>query len=97
MRKINLAHGKYAIVDDEWYGHLSQLKWIAVLDRKRGGWYARTNRNGETIDMDSWIAAAPKGRLVNHKNGNSLDNRRVNLRLAPQSRKERNFRKQKRH
>ena len=88
MKKIPLTQGKFALIDDEDFEHLSQWKWSALLRRDSHGdcWYAiRFAKVNEVADskgilMHRVIAKAIKGTLVDHKNGNGLDNRRRNLR-----------------
>src|SRR5271165_1079669 len=42
-RTIQLTRGKFAIVDEEDYGILSQFKWNAQLDKRSGRLYAARN------------------------------------------------------
>lgn len=84
MRLIPLTQGKFAIVDDEDYEYLSQFKWYAGKSRKtyyaqRGAWI-----DGElkTVKMHHVIMGKKPGFVVDHINGNGLDNRRENLRLV---------------
>ena len=88
-KKIPLTQGKFAIVDDKDYKKVSQYKWQYCLvgkNRDRGcvmwrGWQKERKRK-QTIIMSRLIMDAPKGRVVDHKNGNTLDNRRGNLRIC---------------
>ena len=86
FRKIPLTQGKFAIVDPDDYYWLSKHKWSA--SRVYNKFYAvRTGqsekgRRGKTIRMHREIVNIP-GRLeCDHINGNSLDNRKANLRPA---------------
>jgi hypothetical protein len=84
---IPLTHGKAAFVSEEDYQTLSQHRWIArksTTDRK---WYAVRiiRENGRQVGvryMHREIMKAPRGILVDHINGDGLDNRRDNLRFA---------------
>lgn len=86
FRRIPLTRGKYAIVDAEDYPRLMKYKWYA--NKIGSNWYAvRSQRiHGSkrqiTIFMHRLILNAPDDMLVDHKNGNGLDNRKANLRLA---------------
>lgn len=88
---IPLSKGMVAIVDDEDYEFLSTMKWH-VLQPTTGCFYAETYREGRKITMHSLLLAAPKGREVDHKNADGLDNRRGNLRLATRQQNCRNMR-----
>lgn len=83
-KEIHLTKGKIAIVSDEDYEVLSRLKWKA---RWHGNsWYAyrKERRNGHKhdISMHRKILNAPPGVLVDHKDGDGLNNQRDNLRIC---------------
>jgi len=83
-KEILLTKGKVAIVDDADYEYLSRWKWQVS---KQG--YARRTyyNNGKRtkLFMHLAILQPPPGFIIDHINGNSLDNRRENLRLATPS------------
>ena len=88
MIEIPLTQGKVALVDDEDGGTVSPHRWYA----KREGrvWYAYRNvpsittKSGyTTLAMHRYLTDY---RMVDHKNGNGLDNRRSNLRPADRKR-----------
>lgn len=83
-KEITLTRGKVAIVDADLFESLGRFNWRA---EKRGPrWYAaRTEqRDGyrTTVYMHAQIMGTPKGMETDHENGNGLDNRRSNLRIA---------------
>lgn len=85
MKEIPLTRGKVALVDDEDFEDLIKFKWCWCPNRK--GYAIRRLRLSEgrgrgTVAMARQILKAPKGLMVDHINGNTLDNRRSNLRLA---------------
>jgi hypothetical protein len=86
FRRIDLGDGEWTIVDADVYYRLGRFKWSAAGDD--GKMYAaRILRKTEcgrikTIYLHREIMNFPKRLLVDHKNCNSLDNRRDNLRLA---------------
>jgi hypothetical protein len=91
MKRIRLTQGKTAIVDDCVYGSLKLHKWFAYFHH--GNWYAARNifdkglkDSGKSgiimIRMHRLILGFKTGdrRIGDHINGNTLDNRRCNLR-----------------
>ena len=79
-REIPLTRGKVAIVDDADFERLSQSQWYAHSIGYT--FYARTTTprpERRTVLMHRELLGA-KG--VDHINGDGLDNRRCNLRLA---------------
>lgn len=82
MKEIRLTRGKVAIIDDEDFELVSQYKWCA-LDNHGFGFYAVSRTKDQVaVYMHRLIMGEPVGVLIDHKNRNSLDNTRKNLRLA---------------
>jgi hypothetical protein len=85
-KRISLTRGKFAIVDDEDYEWLSQWKWCYTKTRGTSTGYAMRSitRNGKSkaILMHRFILSAPSHLQVDHADGNGLNNRRSNIRLA---------------
>jgi hypothetical protein len=67
------------IVDSGDYNYLSKYNWSV-----HGG-YAQSKIDGRTVYMARFIMDCPKGLTVDHKNHNTLDNRRSNLRVCSYS------------
>ncbi len=82
VRYISLTKGKHAIVDAADYPALARYKWYAQGPKKNGAFYAYRGHRGRTISMHRQIMKPPKGMVVDHINGNGLDNRRCNLRIC---------------
>jgi frataxin-like iron-binding protein CyaY len=89
--KIPLTKGKYALVDKENFDELNEDNWCtsnernnfyAVRKAKKGenGWI--DGNNSKSIRMQRQILHAPDGMHVDHINGNTLDNRKSNLRIV---------------
>jgi len=84
IRLIPLTQGKFAIVHAEDYEWLSQYKWCA-LKTHDNKFYAVRRKNNKTIIMHRQIMNAPAGLVVDHIDGNGLNNRRTNLRICTQA------------
>lgn len=85
MPLVKLTQGFSAIVDDEDLAIVSKIKWQAQI--KGDHVIAKAHRAGASVNapkilMHRLILGAKSGEMVDHINGNSLDNRRSNLRLA---------------
>lgn len=81
-KRIPLTQGKFAIVDDADYEWLNQWKWHFA---RQTGYAARKDWSGgkpKYLLMHRVILNAPKHLQVDHINGDGLDNRRCNIRLA---------------
>ncbi|KKK63726.1 hypothetical protein LCGC14_2991400 [marine sediment metagenome] len=92
---IPLTQGKYTIVDEKNYDMLSKHTWYAKCEC--GIWYAvREIRDAEgkrtTQRMHRYILNCPKGKDVDHKNHNGLDNRESNIRICTNSQNQQNQR-----
>ncbi len=91
MKEILLTQGKVALVDDEDFEKVSQLKWYAH-DSKNGRFYARHDfhigmDNGKELKkrvfLHRFLLNMENSQIkVDHINGNTLDCRRRNLRTV---------------
>ena len=81
---IQLTRGYVALVDDEDYEKLSKHKWRSAPRGNRCYAFRTVGpRNAQaTILLHRVIMGAPDGLVVDHINGNTLDNRKENLRLC---------------
>lgn len=89
MQTIPLTKGQVAIVSDERFGELSQWSWYAGYSEKSGNWYAYRRKilaggRRKIVAMHREILGLDPDdpRQGDHINGNSLDNRNDNLRIA---------------
>lgn len=90
MKEIPLTKGFSALVDDEDYPRVSQHKWRALVRKsarksrvyvaRHEGWPDR-----KTILLHRFLTDAPAEMVVDHINGDTLDNRRANLRVCTQA------------
>lgn len=96
MKEISLSRGKFAIVDDEDYKKLSVFKWHVLNSGRR--FYAARHANDGTkryLLMHREILQTSSGLVSDHINGDGLDNRRCNLRVATFSQNSANRGKQR--
>lgn len=83
--KIQLTQGKFAIVSDTDYKELSKHRWHAHKDKNGVLFYAERydrKRTPRIIKMHREIMKPEKHLVIDHRNGNGLDNRRSNLRIC---------------
>lgn len=92
MYKLGLTQGKIALIDDCDVERVMCFKWFANFAPCTGGYYAKTNipirdRKMTTYPLHSYILGVDSSytSIVDHINGNGLDNRRCNLRMATRS------------
>ena len=87
MKLIPLTQGYFAQVDDEDYEQLIKLKWSVKIDYRKHGTvcYARHTKvqmgKRVSIYMHRLIMEITDSKIfTDHKNGDGLDNRKINLR-----------------
>lgn len=90
---IPLSKGYFAQIDDGDVEIISNYNWAARV--YRGKWvYAQAtrqrNKKRVVISMHRLVMGASRGQLVDHANGDTLDNRRRNLRFATSSQNQQN-------
>jgi hypothetical protein len=93
--EIKLTLGLSAFIDADDFAWLSAFKWRASHSG-RSKFYAVRSARIEGVERNLYmhrvIADAPAGYDVDHVNGNSLDNRRCNLRVCTHAQNLRNAR-----
>ena len=81
-KRIPLTRGQFAIVDDDDFELLSRNKWCCTLIHKN--LYVMRREMGKIIYMHRVIMNPLPGMVVDHIDGNSLNNTRSNLRICLQ-------------
>lgn len=88
-RLIPLPNGRFTIVDSSDYEWLLKWKWAlsgnGYVTRNIPRGFTPSERNGYIVGIHRLILNTPKGFKTDHINGNPLDNRRENLRIASNS------------
>ena len=94
-RQIELSKGQVAIVDADDYEFLSQWKWHAAWSKETQSYYAEAwdYSLGKTrVAMHRVVMGCVKGdgKQVDHIHGNTLDNRRSELRFTDHAKNQMN-------
>ena len=88
-REVQLTQGYVALVDDEDYDRVVAAGPWHILNGSGDLIYAkhslRSDGSNQALRLHRFILNAPAGQQVDHINGDGLDNRRSNLRLATQA------------
>lgn len=99
IREVELTRGHVALVDDADYPLVADFKWSVSIVEKR--WiYARTvsqvgvgePRRIKWVFMHRLLTNAPRSHVVDHWDGDGLNNRRANLRVCTRSQNNGNVR-----
>lgn len=90
-KHVPLPCGDFAIVDDEDYEAVSAFKWRKNKSGKECYPVTGHNDSGGVRFLHRVIMRAPKGSMVDHKNGDVLDNRKENLRFCSYTENARNM------
>lgn len=99
VRKLILTKGKTAIIDAEDFNRLDKWKW----SYKNNGYAVRRQHLGmkegkqiaKMVMLHREIINVPNGMVIDHINGNGLDNRKVNLRICTHQQNAQNSKKRK--
>lgn len=84
FKKISLTKGRYTLVDNEDFDYVNQWKW-SLRQTGRQEYAVRIDYSLKPpicIRMHRLLAKAPKNMMVDHINGDPLDNRKANLRIC---------------
>jgi hypothetical protein len=85
LKTVPLTRGYYAIVDDEDYFRVSVISWFAKVSSNGKTARAVGNIKGKKVPMSRFLLNATAGSVVDHIDGNPLNNQKKNLRICSQS------------
>ena len=77
--------GLFAIVDSDDYERLKAFSWVKKTCHGGKFIYAKAGKKLNYITMHRFIVLAKSDQIVDHINGNTLDNRKQNLRVCSYS------------
>lgn len=111
MENAVLDHGEYLelntykditfLIDKEDYDKIKDYRWYVYKKRKDSGYYVCSDKMINNIrikiNLHRYLMNCVRndGLIVDHKNGNTLDNRKNNLRIATREQNQRNCKTQK--
>lgn len=94
---IKLTKGQESIIDAEDFAKVSEYNWYTLKqpNYQKTRYVAQTcvkqpDGKWKTIYLHRFLIDAPKGLMVDHINGDTLDNRKANLRLCTNGQNQRN-------
>ena len=96
MKQIPLSQGKFALLDDDDFEYLSKFKWCVSKSNCGRKFYVMRrlskNQGGRTQAMHRLICGCvhDKNVVVDHIDGNSLNNQKSNLRVCTRAENSRN-------
>jgi len=80
--EIQLSKGKFSKIDLEDRDRVGLIKWHAVCDGKNFYAACCKRKDRPSMKLHRYIMYAKKGEHVDHINGDTLDNRKENLRIC---------------
>jgi hypothetical protein len=95
---IQVSRGRNALVDVADFPSLAAFAWTLARGQSgvcyagRNVWLDESSKY-RRVGMHRILAGDPAGMVVDHRNGDGLDNRRANLRVATNTQNVRNMRK----
>lgn len=91
MITIPLSQGLVTVVDDDAPTYVLEANWYAKMSGHHGTFYAVSKSFGkQNTRLHRILAGASEDMVVDHVNGDSLDNRLANLRICTDAENRRN-------
>lgn len=80
--RVQLTKNKEALIDEADLPKIEPFLWCASEQGKHRRYYAISRSKGPKVWMHRLIMDCPASHVVDHINGDGLDNRRSNLRIV---------------
>jgi hypothetical protein len=84
-RWIELGHGRFTLIDESCFPLTSERTWYFSPNGKDRSGYVVSKINGRHVKLHRLLTEAKPGEVVDHINGDPLDNRMANLRVTNQT------------
>ena len=88
MRKLLIHRGFEVLLDDEDFDRVAAFRWHFRTAKSSSS--VRGKVDGIQVELARFIVGASPKELIDHANGNTLDNQKTNLRFATSSQNCRN-------
>jgi len=92
MKRIPLSQGKFTLVDNKDFLLLNDAGVKIYFDGNYACFEKKINNKIKKIYLHRFLLDVPKNLFTDHINGNSLDNRRSNLRICTMTQNNQNTR-----
>lgn len=92
MAELALTNGGVALIDDADLELVAHVEWKRFTVAKT--YHYVSTRGKSPVFLHRWLMLPPVGFVVDHINGDALDNRRANLRVCTHAENMRNKRRQ---
>ena len=89
-KQIKLSNGKITFVDQEDFERLSKYKWYCLNNNYAATTIYLNKDKTKVLLMHRFLMDNPRNKIVDHANMNTLDNRKVNLRVCTKAQNQAN-------